>query len=69
MVNMNPELRTRLLTRTLAAMLYPHVDCDTCCYMYVVSTSPTLSVKEVQSEVTYPNMLGPEGIRITEMFG
>ena len=23
----------------------------------------------LQSEVTYPNMLGPRGIRITEMFG
>ena len=28
-----------------------------------------LKNKYVQSEVTYPNMLGPEGIRITEMFG
>ena len=38
-------------------------------------SSPTFTVHvhvqlyHIQSEVTYPKMLGPEGIRITEMFG
>ena len=37
--------------------------------LYTRSASGVISCMHIQLEVTYPNVLGPRGVQITEMFG